>query len=76
MDIEPRSGSRPVAHGYGVALAALSLGLFVCTATMVAAYVAFGVWPAVAVAVLGGVVMHVLSSWAGPALFEDGDVRF
>lgn len=73
MDIEPRPGSRAVADSYWVALAALSLGLFACTATMVAAYVAFGIWPAVAVAVLGGVAMHVLSSWARPALVEDDD---
>lgn len=76
MDIEPRPGPRSVAHSYGVALAALSLGLFLCTGTMVAAYVTFGVGPAVAVAVLGGVVMHVLSAWAAPALLEDEDVWF
>lgn len=71
METQPRTAS-----SYGVALTALTLGLFLCSATMVAAYVTFGLWPAVAIAVVGGFAMHGLSMWAGPALVEDDDVWF
>lgn len=63
------------APSYATALVAMTMGLFLCSGVMVGAYVEWGVWAAVALAVLGGFVMHGVSTWATPALLEDDDLR-
>ena len=70
MDRDPRD-----APNYATAFVAMTMGLFLSSGVMVAAYVVWGVWAAVALAVLGGFMMHALSTWATPALLEDDDIR-